>query len=99
MTDLLLRRYSDYPDTLTYFRSYGVYQGDIADIQIPTAIIAAADDPVIPIEDFHNLKTAPSTNLFIHKKGGHNGFIDSVLGPAWYDRYMLRKFKAYWTRH
>jgi predicted alpha/beta-fold hydrolase len=95
MTDLLLSRYSDYPDTLTYFRSYGVYERDIADIQIPTAIITAADDPVIPVEDFYNLKTAPSTGLFIHKRGGHNGFIDSVRGPAWYDRFILDKFEAY----
>jgi len=94
MTDLLLSRYTDYPDTKTYFRSYGIYGHDLADIQIPTTIITAVDDPVIPIEDFHNLKTAPSIDLFIHKKGGHNGFIDSVLGPAWYDRLMLNKFSC-----
>jgi len=95
MTDLLLNRFSDYPDTKTYFRSYGIYGDDIAGIQIPAAIVTAADDPVIPVEDFHDLKSAPSTDLFIHSKGGHNGFVDSVLGPAWYDRFMLRKFEAY----
>ena len=98
MTDLLLNHYTDYPDTRTYFRSYGIYGHDLADIEIPTAIITAADDPVIPIEDFHHLKTAPSTNLFIHAQGGHNGFMDSVLGPAWYDRFMLDIFETYTIR-
>lgn len=92
MTDLLLSRYSDYPDTETYFKSYGVYDHDIADIQVPTTIITAADDPVIPIEDFHHLKTSPCADLVIHKRGGHNGFVDSVFGPAWYDRFMLNTF-------
>lgn len=95
MTDLLLNRFSDYPDTQTYFRSYGIYGDDLAGIQSPTAIITAADDPIIPVEDFHNLKTAPDTDLFVHSKGGHNGFVDSVLGPAWYDRFMRRKFETY----
>ena len=94
MTDVLLNRFSDYPDTLTYFRSYGIFGDDLAGLQIPTAIITAADDPVIPVEDFHHLKTAPSTDLFIHPQGGHNGFVDSVMGPAWYDRFMLRRFNA-----
>ena len=94
MTDLLLTRFSDYPDTKTYFRSYGIYANDLADIQIPTAIITAADDPVIPVEDFHHLKTAPATDLFIHSRGGHNGFVDSLLGPAWYDRFLLAKFST-----
>lgn len=94
MTNLLLSRYSEYPDTKTYFKSYGVYGPDIADIQVPTTIITAADDPVIPIEDFHNLKTSLCTDLVIHKRGGHNGFVDSVCGPAWYDRFMLNKFSC-----
>lgn len=95
MTHLLLRRYTDYPDTRTYFRSYGIYGHDLADIQIPTTIITAADDPVIPVEDFHHLKTAPSIDMFIHPKGGHNGFVDSLRGPAWYDRFMLNKFNTF----
>jgi predicted alpha/beta-fold hydrolase len=95
MTDLLLSRFTDYPDTKTYFRSYGIYADDLANIQAPCTIITAKDDPVIPAEDFDTLKTASTTDLIIHSNGGHNGFVDSVLGPAWYDRYMLRTFDAF----
>lgn len=98
MTDRLLDRYSDYPDTRTYFRSYGIYGPDLDRIQIPTTIITAADDPVIPVEDFRTLETAPGTDLIIHARGGHNGFVDSLLGPAWYDRFMLGLFEDVgWT--
>jgi predicted alpha/beta-fold hydrolase len=95
MTDLLLNRFSGFPDTKTYFRAYGIYGEDLAGIQIPTAIITAADDPIIPVEDFKALNTAPDTDVFVHANGGHNGFVDSVLGPAWYDRFMRRRFEAY----
>lgn len=94
MTEVMLRRYSDYPDTRTYFRSYGIYGADLARINIPATIVTAADDPVIPVEDFYHLKTAACTDLIIHNHGGHNGFVERVTGPAWYDRFMLDKFEA-----
>ena len=93
MTEMLLERYSTYPDALTYFRAYGIYGDDPAGIQLPTTIITAADDPIIPIGDFYSLKTAASTDLMVLPNGGHNGFIEGVFKPAWYDRLMLAIFE------
>ena len=92
MTDALLERYSDYPDTATYFRGYGVRERNLAQIPVPTTVVTAADDPVIPVADFYRLRTPATVDLIIHDRGGHNGFIDSLLGSTWYDRFMLGLF-------
>jgi len=92
MTEMLLETYSTYPDAPTYFREYGVYGQDLCDIRIPTTIITAADDPVIPVDDFYELKLPACAKLRVHTHGGHNGFVDSLFGPAWYERFMLENF-------
>ena len=54
MTERLLARYSDYPSAREYFKSYAVLDGDMAGITVPTTIITAQDDPIIPVEDFYD---------------------------------------------
>ena len=52
VTDVLLSEYSDYGSSAEYFKAYSVLNDDLINIRVPTTIIAAADDPIIPIEDF-----------------------------------------------
>lgn len=44
-------------------------------IQVPTLLIAAADDPMIPVASFQNLALSPQVQLHIAASGGHLGFI------------------------
>ncbi len=44
-------------------------------IQIPTLILAAANDPLVPIRLFNNLNLPPQVQLHIIPGGGHLGFI------------------------
>lgn len=44
-------------------------------IDIPTLVIAAADDPMIPIDSFTNFGMSPAVHLHISDSGGHLGFI------------------------
>ena len=44
-------------------------------IKIPTLIIAAADDPMIPIASFHSLILGTGVQLYVADQGGHLGFI------------------------
>jgi len=92
MTDVLIDRYSDYENASAYFSQYALLNDALADIAAPTAIITAKDDPVIPVEDFYNLKLNSLTDLIIHYYGGHNGFIESLFGPTWYEKKMLEIF-------
>ncbi len=44
-------------------------------IRIPTRVIAAADDPLIPSMVFHETKTSSIVDMHISAGGGHLGFI------------------------
>jgi predicted alpha/beta-fold hydrolase len=44
-------------------------------IAVPTCILAAADDPVVPIRIFDQRQLAPSVDLWTTHHGGHLGFL------------------------
>ena len=92
MTDFMLERYSDYESTSVYFSKYAVLNDALVDIPIPTTIVTAKDDPIIPVDDFYDLKLNSQTELIIHRYGGHNGFLESLSGRAWYEQKMLEIF-------
>jgi len=94
MTDLMLERYSDYESASDYFSHYAVLNDALADMDIPTTIVAAQDDPIIPVGDFYDLKLNSQTDLIIHRHGGHNGFLETISGRAWYERKMIEVFSA-----
>lgn len=49
-------------------------------IRVPTLILAAADDPLIPAHVFSDLKLSPSVTLQLSRSGGHLGFIGRQNG-------------------
>ena len=94
MTDLMLERYSDYESASGYFSHYAVLNDALADIDVPTTIVTAQDDPIIPVEDFYDLKLNSLTDLIIHRYGGHNGFLETLSGRAWYEQKMIEIFRV-----
>jgi len=93
MTDVMIRRYSEYESSTDYFRHYTLLGDALANPTVPVTIITAQDDPIIPVEDFHNLNLPTSTQLIIHRHGGHNGFLEDVSGRAWYEKKMMDVFQ------
>ena len=92
VTDILLAKYSDYPSSRDYFHAYSVLNNAIENITVPTTIITAADDPIIPVEDFFNLHTNELTNIAIQSHGGHNGFLKSLRLESWYEQQLVELF-------
>ena len=92
VTDTLLAQYSDYASSAEYFKAYSVLNGALENIRVPTTIITAADDPIIPIEDFKNLKLNDLTNLIIQPYGGHNGFLANWSLESWYEQQLVMLF-------
>jgi predicted alpha/beta-fold hydrolase len=81
MTDWLIRHYGGlaqdrFPNADAYFRSYAAAPSSFADLRVPVTIIAAANDPVIPVNDFYELPAHPLLKLQVHPTGGHCGFMD-----------------------
>ena len=92
VTDHMLDSFSDYKSASDYFKAYSIVNNAIEDLPVPTTIIAAADDPIIPVEDFYQLKLNHRTQLIIHTYGGHNGFIDGFFLKSWYEQKLADLF-------
>jgi predicted alpha/beta-fold hydrolase len=86
---VLIQRYSHYKTSSEYFHDYAVLDDALAHLTVPTTIVTAQDDPIIPVEDFYNLKLNAMTNLIVHRYGGHNGFLESASGRAWYEKKIM----------
>jgi uncharacterized protein len=93
MTERLLARYSDFGSAADYFKRYTLTNGNLRAIAVPTTIVTARDDPIIPVQDFHGLDAGPATRLIIHSYGGHNGFLAGWRLNGWYEQFMADIFR------
>ena len=51
-------------------------------IAVPALIIAAASDPIVPLDAFERASYSPTTQLLVTPCGGHLGFIAASSGDA-----------------
>ena len=94
ITTALLMRYSSFESPGTYFDSYALTADALAPIRVPTTLITAKDDPIIPADDFESLDLNGWTRLTMQDYGGHNGFIESLSLRVWYQPYILHLFSS-----
>ena len=92
VTEKMLDKYSGFKSASDYFNAYSILNDSIDDLPIPTTIITATDDPIIPVEDFYDLELNHLTELIIHNYGGHNGFIDGFFLKNWYEQKLADLF-------
>ncbi len=89
LTELLIIKNTDYNTTDEYFRGYEINTQILQNIQIQTHILMAKDDPVIPYEDFKELKKQTNIKLNITEHGGHCGFITGWNLHSWVEEYII----------
>lgn len=77
LTDRLVRKFGLFASADAYFHQYGVHGDAFAHLAVPTHIITAANDAVIPVVDFYALVPHPLLDLEIHPTGGHVGFMNA----------------------
>jgi predicted alpha/beta-fold hydrolase len=75
LTQWLVGQHTDWPDEEAYFGGYSVAGARLSALRVPTRILAAADDPVIPIASLRGLQLSDTATLEICEHGGHCGFI------------------------
>lgn len=93
MTERLLMQYSTYGSLQSYFNGYTLLDNDLQAITVPTTIITAEDDPIIPVNDFYGLRTSPATRLIVQPYGGHNGFLEGWRLNGWYEKVLEEAFE------
>lgn len=86
MTDVLARRYGGFASLGQYLQGYSVMGDALSAVRSPTRIIAAADDPIIPVDDLSRLARPPALTITLTRFGGHCGFYDARGGGTWIER-------------
>ncbi|TAK55793.1 MAG: alpha/beta fold hydrolase [Gammaproteobacteria bacterium] len=88
MTERMVLRYTEFPDLASYLRGYAITGPVLADLAVPTHLVAAADDPVIPVSDLDGLARTPALRVTVTGRGGHCGFVERLRGASWIDRVL-----------
>jgi len=93
-TDFFVSRYTPFPDLDAYLHGYAVTGDALAGLSIPTRLIVAADDPVIPIADLDDIAQPSALAVDVVPHGGHCAFLESYRLRSWLDRAVLAELSA-----
>ncbi len=93
LTRDLVLRHTDFGSLDNYLNGYSVAGDRLSALAIPATILTAADDPVIPVAEFRELKLAPQTELTIVPHGGHCGFIRDLSLRSWAEDFLVARME------
>jgi predicted alpha/beta-fold hydrolase len=91
MTADLVAKHTEYQSLRAYLRGYAITEERLTALQVPTTIIVALDDPIIPAADLARLAPSAALRVVATLRGGHCGFVESLDQPSWVDRFILRE--------
>lgn len=95
LTDYFVERFTTYRDSEDYFSHYSLANDLLEGLDAPARIIAAADDPVIPVEGFARLPASPQLEITLTPHGGHCGFVETSRLESRTDRSALEFFERH----
>ena len=88
-TAFFVRRYTEFPDLESYLRGYAITGSILSGLTVPSSVLAARDDPVIPSKDLERIARSPALHVTLLPRGGHCGFVDSYSLRSWIDERIL----------
>jgi uncharacterized protein len=90
MTELLLKRFGEFRDLDDYLHGYAITGSALADLQVPSHILFALDDPIVPAQDLRDVARSDYLQITAVPRGGHCGFMERFNSPSWADRQVAR---------
>ena len=94
LTDFIVDRYLPFANTAEYYARYDLTDAPFDELNIPTTILAAADDPVIPADTIVDLAPAANLHKVITPTGGHCGFLADARLGTWLEDLVPKWFNA-----
>ncbi|HEV2230268.1 MAG TPA: alpha/beta fold hydrolase [Steroidobacteraceae bacterium] len=91
MTAELVRRHSEFATLEDYLNGYAITGGRLAPLAVPAHILTSLDDPMIPVGGLARLARPAALSVTVTRYGGHCGFIDSLAGLTWAERFVLAR--------
>ena len=93
-TEFFATRYASFPDLDSYLNGYAITGDALATLAVPAKIIAAADDPVIPIADLADLATSPALSIQVFAARRALRIPRGLPLRSWVDRAVLAELEA-----
>jgi hypothetical protein len=84
LTEKIMIYFPDFPSYRDYFNLYTLTNDFFQSFQIPVTVIISDDDPVIPLEDYCQIKENEYFRIIRQKFGGHCGFMDLFPFSCWH---------------
>ena len=94
LTQWLVDKHTDLGDVENYFDGYAVAAGRLSKLVVPVSVLAAADDPIIPIDTLHALQLPAHSTIEIAEHGGHCGFIEGPDLRGFAERWVATQLEA-----
>ena len=94
LTAWLVERHTDFADLGAYFDGYSIAGDRLAALQVPADILMAADDPVIPLRHFRELRPGGEVRLELARHGGHCGFLENRRFDGYAERWVAERLAA-----
>jgi predicted alpha/beta-fold hydrolase len=88
-------RYTMYSEVSDYYAAYALVGSRLSALEIPGYLIAAEDDPIIPVDDLQRIDAIESLHIETCRHGGHCGFIENLAARSWVEARMLQILREY----
>lgn len=93
-TEFFVERYTEFGSLAAYLDGYSLTGSVLAGLDVPSRLIAASDDPVIPSADLARIARSCALEITLAPGGGHCGFIEDLRLRSWLDRQLLAELAA-----
>ncbi len=94
LTAWLVARHTEFEDVDAYFDGYRISGDRMAGLQVPADILTSADDPVIPVDDFHAWQLPDNACVEIAEHGGHCAFLLDARLHGYAEDWVARRLST-----
>lgn len=88
-TAFFVERYTDFGGLDAYLDGYALTGDVLAGLAVPSSILAARDDPVIPSRDLEAIARGGALDITLARHGGHCGFLEDFRLRSWLEGRIL----------
>jgi uncharacterized protein len=94
MTAELVKGYSEFASLDDYLNGYAITGERLRQLEVPSHIFTALDDPIIPAAGLAELAHPSALSLTVTRYGGHCGFFERLRGETWLEARILQLLGA-----
>jgi predicted alpha/beta-fold hydrolase len=94
-TRYFVEHHTPFDSLEAYLHGYAIVDEVLAGLEVPSKMILARDDPVIPIDDLGRVAQSRSLDISVATHGGHCGFLSGLGLGSWIDRQIAQQVHAF----